>query len=282
MGEQSTSLRSQRSEDDEIDSEEFFFGIRAGQPRKPRSNLSQTRARLQGQYSEGQLRAWFERVRKPRSGAESAKSKKKVKKNPMKQKMKTGKKMQTKMTKMVRMKKMAKKKKPVKTVSHGYFLSCDSDGLILDVRVMAEAEDSSKTALSSLADVRKNNSQIKTVVYDRACKVKWPKGVTGVVDLFHAREHTPACKANPYVKKDLWTLVSGVNTSIAEQTFATFRQHARVTNTLSNERNRLWVLWLCLVHNKKIRDGDTDHLIPTSIRFQGSGSSIPYYCTEAA
>ena len=143
--------------------------------------------------------------------------------------------------------------------SHGWFMCVESSGII-KCALQQKTPENNRIVLRAVAKARSFNKNIKIVVYDRACKIKFPAGIKSSVDKFHGRRHTANCKKNPWVSPPLWTLVHGINTSIAESVFSYFRSFAKIINPMRDCRSRLYLLWLCLKHNEKVAKKNFDHL----------------------
>ena len=135
-------------------------------------------------------------------------------------------------------------------------------------------------ALDVLHLVAVRSSQLDCVVYDRACRcVQQARKDTRTkhikhwcVDRFHAKGHAPGCPCSPLQHRALNRL-EGINTSIAEQTFAWFRGYASQFNTKSPRSHAFYVLLYVQRHNDMTRQGYRSHLNPFSARKQAAVAS---------
>ncbi|CAE7560210.1 unnamed protein product [Symbiodinium sp. CCMP2592] len=110
----------------------------------------------------------------------------------------------------------------------------------------------SGVALDVLHLVAMRSSQLDCVVYD---------------------SHAPGCPCSPLQHKTLNNRLEGINTSIAEQTFAWFRGYASQFNTKSPRSHAFYVLLYVQRHNDLTRQGYRNHLNPFSARKQAAMTS---------
>ena len=151
---------------------------------------------------------------------------------------------------------------------NGWFMSMDpKSGLILAVREMMNPEDQ-KVMLEVLQQSLAVAPTADCIVYDRICRcmktIKKHQETKQVkywcVDRFHAKGHSDKCEHSPLNVKRLDNRLKGVNTSIAEQTFAWFRGYAATLNTKARDAHIFTVLRYVERHNNLVRSKYTLHL----------------------
>ncbi|CAK9040263.1 Uncharacterized protein SCF082_LOCUS23452, partial [Durusdinium trenchii] len=100
-----------------------------------------------------------------------------------------------------------------------------------------------------------------------------------IVDKFHAYRHGTQCSCNPRIKRSLGQRVKGVNTNLAEQVFAWFKNYAPMINEMRENRHRFLLLWLAKRHNDALLHGSASYLrsIPNS---KSKTTSKSYNCSK--
>lgn len=81
------------------------------------------------------------------------------------------------------------------------------------------------------------------------------------------------------IKRSLGQRVKGVNTNLAEQVFAWFKNYAPMINEMRENRHRLLLLWLAKRHNDALLHGSASYLrsIPNS---KSKTTSKSYNCSK--
>ncbi|CAK9079546.1 Uncharacterized protein SCF082_LOCUS38048 [Durusdinium trenchii] len=148
---------------------------------------------------------------------------------------------------------------------------CDPrSGRILNIAVMHEPEQN-EDPIHMLQSMLWLYPKADCFVYDRACSLKPSAEVTPglkqiqyyIVDKFHAYRHGTQC----------------VNTNLAEQVFAWFKNYAPVINEMRENRHRFLLLWLAKRHNDALLHGSASYLrsIPNS---KSKTTSKSYNCSK--
>ena len=131
-----------------------------------------------------------------------------------------------------------------------------------------------KVACAAVKNAIKLAPKLDSVVYDRACitleKAKKDESLKSIkcwaVDRFHAGGHSNTCPCSPAVVHRIDRRFKGVNTSIAEQTFAWFRTYVGTFNTMNPSSQRFCVRLFASRHNDLIRTCKATHLNEYSTR----------------
>ena len=127
---------------------------------------------------------------------------------------------------------------------------------------------------------------MNTFVYDRCCsfyvsaqKLAACRGIKyWCVDWMHAKGHSSSCPCNPYRIKRLSRRLKGVNTQVAEQSFAWFKGYARPLNEMTPLRHKFLVLYFAKLHNNYIEERNVGYL-PPSVSIQTTqGKGGHYSC----
>ena len=156
----------------------------------------------------------------------------------------------------------------IKQRHNGWFMSMDpGSGLVIAVSEMTDPENN-EVMFQVLQKTLLHAPNADCVIYDRICRcmafVRKHKELKRVkswcVDRFHARGHSSTCECSPLNVKRLDTRLKGVNTSIAEQTFAWFRGYAATFNSKSRDAHIFTVLRYVDRHNNLIRNKYVLHL----------------------
>lgn len=174
-----------------------------------------------------------------------------------------------------------------KPFSNGWFMALHpGSGKILGVKSMASPENND-IAIATLRSVVRNYASLNCVIYDRACGLQpriereglFPQVKHYCVDAFHAKRHKRTCRCNPEYVTRLKRRIQGVNTQVAEQTFAWFRGYARPLNDLGPLRNRFMMLYYAKQYNKA-KDDNSQPMPPA--RGVKRAASQPYPCQPPA
>lgn len=99
-------------------------------------------------------------------------------------------------------------------------------------------------------------------------------------DRFHSYGHSRACPCNPLFKTRLKKRISGLNTSVGEQTFSRFRGYAKILNDMRPLRHRFAVPLFVKWHNDVVSAGNIQHLNQYKVRKTGKNSKA-YACNNA-
>ena len=179
-----------------------------------------------------------------------------------------------------------KKMKPKPYWNGWFFYICPKSSVILHAVPMYGPENN-EIVLNGLEDVLDRYPYVNCFIYDRACKILkdakarrrslW-KVKTYATDKFHGIGHKSSCPVNPYSLPRVMRRLQGVNTVVAEQTFAWFRGYARSMNELRAERHQFLVPLYAMEHNKLLAIGDKTHLNPR-IK-SGNRRSLPCDCSD--
>ena len=181
---------------------------------------------------------------------------------------------------------------------NGWFMAVDpSTGLVLSVSPMQDPENN-EIATNVLLDLVSRGSQINCVIYDRMCAclnhAQAQKPLKQIkywcIDRFHARAHSPKCACSPLNHRRLDLRLRNVNSSIAEQTFAWFRNYASSFNTKAINSHMFFVLVYVKKHNMLMRRNYMKHLnafsakakIAKAARILRKPTSHKYVCRRPA
>ena len=118
---------------------------------------------------------------------------------------------------------------------NGWFMVIDPcTGLVLSVSAMQDPENN-QIATDVLQEIVSRGPHIDCVIYDRMCACL--KHATAhkplrqmkywCIDQFHAKAHSPKCECSPLNHRRLDLRLRSINSSIAEQTFAWFRNYVK-------------------------------------------------------
>jgi hypothetical protein len=177
------------------------------------------------------------------------------------------------------------KDKREKPYTHGWYMLTDPRSQrILAVTQMLFPENNEQTA-HTLRKILPYYPNINCFIYDRACTFMPSASQNDflsqieyyICDVFHGNKHKPSCLCRSKSVRRLKRRLRGINTSIAEQTFAWFRGYARSFNEMQEANHRFFVLYFCKLHNTLVDDGDTGHLNPY-VRQQVPRDSRTYTC----
>ena len=72
------------------------------------------------------------------------------------------------------------------------------------------------------------------------------------IDNFHLKGHKKNCKKNFNIKNTDIKCFEGINTSVAEQTFAWFSQFQRITRHMNPNNFIVFIICICHLHNVKV------------------------------
>ncbi|CAE7341852.1 unnamed protein product, partial [Symbiodinium sp. CCMP2456] len=170
----------------------------------------------------------------------------------------------------------------VKKRTNGWFLAVHPEsGLIVGVQEMIHPENND-LAVGMLQDAAELLPALDCIIYDRMCcalqAVRKSDMLQDVkyfcVDKFHAHGHGTNCPCSPLVHKKLDKRLRDVNTSVAEQTFASFRNYARTFNAMSPQTSFFYVLLYVQKHNELIRKNSVSHLSPFGSGMLAEASSL--------
>ncbi|CAE7706700.1 unnamed protein product [Symbiodinium sp. CCMP2592] len=176
----------------------------------------------------------------------------------------------------------------VKKRTNGWFMAIHPEsGLIVGVQEMIHPENND-LAVRMLEDAAEILPVLDCIIYDRMCcalqAVRRSDMLRDIkyfcVDKFHAHGHGTTCPCSPLVHKKLDKRLREVNTSVAEQTFAWFRNYARTFNTMSPQTHFFYVLFCVQKHNELIRKNSVSHLSPFSSGRKRRRSQ-PYSCSKS-
>ena len=116
--------------------------------------------------------------------------------------------------------------------------------------------------------VKLRDEKVDCLIYDRNCSLcmqaktrpKLKDIKTWAIDPFHGSKHKKTCKCSPKNKRAIKNRLKGLNGSIAESTFAWFRNYARSLNKMRPLRHRFLVLFLVKMHNEQVAKGQAKYL----------------------
>lgn len=141
--------------------------------------------------------------------------------------------------------------KTAKRYNNGWFMAVTSSGRIVGVEQMLHPEDNAittKTVEKVLSTGK--YKKVNFLVLDRMCKwapkelTKFPQIKLASCDKWHGFRHGCKCQYNPYIVKPLMQRLKGVNSSIAESTFAWFRKYAGTYHRETRDGLRWWAMQL--------------------------------------
>lgn len=152
--------------------------------------------------------------------------------------------------------------------TNGWFMLLQpQSGRILAAKEQTRPENNQDVA-ELLAGAVARYPKLNCFIYDRACsfcvKAGQARGLkqikTWAVDRFHAKSHGTSCRCSPLVHRKIDKRLRGINTSVAEQTFAWLRGSARTFNEMRPLRHKFVLLAFARTHNAQMEAGDVAHL----------------------
>lgn len=171
--------------------------------------------------------------------------------------------------------------------NNGWFMIVSAkDSRVVGLVPQVEPENN-RTKLSLLSRIMPLYPKVDCLIHDRNCSfMGMAKQVPSLrqiayysTDEWHGCKHAKGCPCAPKDHLRLRRRLKGVNTSVSEQTFAWFRNYARVLNTASPNHHHFLVLLFCRLHNDMVVAGEARHLNPHAAQMRRrAGGSYP--CTR--